>query len=130
MSDLNDSQSPQNDESDDGLSVLDLAKLPPDQYKVMRVLLREREMSYTALCNHMDALPTHERLSREALNDVLETLIEQHWLLNTGDIYKPNLRRKSNRVLSDFQPPRRKSITIRGLWDSLEQSDNSDEDKP
>lgn len=104
----------------DGLSILDLEHLPKPQYRVMRVILREVECPYTKLLQLLEA----EQMPRVEIDKALAELVEQQWLLKAGDVYKANLRRKNARILSEFQPPRRKTITLRGIWDSLESGDD------
>src|SRR5579872_1861915 len=100
----------QSESSGEGLSVLELAALPPAQLRVMRVLLRGVEMSYEALCAAVDNLPHDEQLSRPELDGALRVLVEQQWLIpsnpNAPHKYKANLHRKSSRTLSEFAPPR------------------------
>ncbi len=124
-----DKDQPNDQEQADGLSVLDLANLPPAHYKIMRLMLREVQLTYSKLCRVLEALPAAEQMSRTELDEVLKTLVHQQWLTYTGDLYKANLRHKATRVLSDFQPPRRKTSTLRGIWDSLESTDSPDDSK-
>ncbi len=100
-----------------------MAALPPVQIKVMRVILHEVEVTYANLCAAMDSLPSTERLSRAELDEVLQALIVQQWILFNNNHYKVNLAHKSSRTLSEFTPPRRKSgASLRGIWDSIEKS--------
>ena len=87
-----------NKKRESGISVLDLAKLPPNQRKIMRVLLRRVEMTYSELYEAVEAMPEAERIDQSELDDALETLSEQGWLIQMDDqriIYKVNFRRKA-----------------------------------
>jgi hypothetical protein len=105
--------------SGDGLSILDLENLPKPQYRVMRVVMRERECTHTRLI----ALLAQEEMPAEEFEKALAELLQQQWLVKVGEHYKANLRRKNARVLSEFQPPRRSAPSLRGIWDSLEKDD-------
>jgi len=99
-------------QKDGGISPLDLAKLPPSLRKIMRLMLRELNMSYPRMCEVMDSMPEKDRLSRAELDSALSTLTEQFWLIRIGDkeraIYKVNLRRKAGSTL------------MAGIWSSLD----------
>jgi len=83
----------------DGISPLDLAALPPLMRKIMRYLLREYEMLYSEICQWAKELPEEERPSQADLDQALETLSKQFWLINRGEgervRYQANLRRKA-----------------------------------
>jgi hypothetical protein len=94
-------------QAEGGITALDLADLPPALRKIMRLMLRELEMSYPRLCEVMDAMPEGERLSRTDLSDALNTLTQQAWLIRIGEkekaIYKANMRRKAgSNLMSDI----------------------------
>jgi hypothetical protein len=95
-----------------GITALDLVDLPPALRKIMRLMLRELQMSYPRLCEAMDAMPEKERLTRDDLDSALSTLTQQFWLTHIGDgekaIYKVNLRRKAGSTLAS------------GIWSSLD----------
>ncbi len=95
-----------------GITALDLADLPPVLRKIMRLMLRQLQLNYPQLCETMDNLPEGERLSRADLDQALETLTRQAWLIRLGEgqkaIYKVNLRPKSGSTLAS------------GIWSSLE----------
>lgn len=96
-----------------GISPLDLAKLPPSLRKIMRLMLRELQLSYPRMCEVMDAVPEQDRLTRAELDDALSTLTDQFWLIRIGEkekaIYKVNLRRKAGSTL------------MSGIWSSLDE---------
>lgn len=95
-----------------GITALDLADLPPALRKIMRLMLRQLQMSYPQLCEAMDKLSEVERLSRADLDKALDSLSQQAWLLRVGEgekaIYKVNLRPKSGSTLAT------------GIWSSLD----------
>jgi hypothetical protein len=96
-----------------GITVLDLADLPPALRKIMRLMLRQIRMDYLQLCAAMDNLPEAERLARVDLDRSLETLTAQAWLTRLGEgakaVYKVNLRVKSGSTLAG------------GIWVSLDE---------
>jgi len=103
---INDSQ------KDGGISPLDLVKLPPSLRKIMRLMLRELQMSYPRMCEVMDSMPEQDRLTRAELDEALSTLTEQFWLIRIGEkekaIYKVNLRRRAGSTL------------MAGIWSALD----------
>jgi hypothetical protein len=110
-------------EMEGGISALDLKDLPPGLRKVMRLMLREVEMGYPAICEAMEALPEAERLSRSELDQALEQLHKQGWLIKLGEeriTYKVNLRRKAGSTLAQ------------GFWNSLDRKieENKSAQKP
>jgi hypothetical protein len=88
-----------------GITILDLADLPPALRKIMRLMLRQLQMNYPQLCNAMDQMPEDERLTRADLDEALKKLTEQAWLIQIGEgeraIYKVNLRRKAGSQLGE-----------------------------
>lgn len=83
----------------DGISPLDLTTLPPLLRKIMRYLLREYEMLYSEICQWAKELPEEERPNQADLDQALETLSKQFWLIKRGEgervRYQANLRRKA-----------------------------------
>jgi hypothetical protein len=88
-----------------GITVLDLADLPPALRKIMRLMLRQLQMDYTQLCEALDQLPEAEQITRANLDEALEKLSDQAWLIQIGAgeraIYKVNLRRRAGSKLSE-----------------------------
>ncbi len=123
MSGPNDNQP--NRPGETGLSILDLENLPRAQYRVMRMVMRDGDCTYSRLCSALEA----EGMVRAEIDKTLDELIALHWLIKNNDHYRTNLRKKSTRTLSDFQPPRRGTSTLRGIWDSLESGDDKNKDK-
>ena len=89
---------------EEGISALDLADLPPEMRRIMRLMLREVVLKYTDLIQAVEAMPAAQRLSRDELDSALETLVEQNWLVRYGQgelvSYKVNLRRKAGSQLA------------------------------
>ena len=90
---------------ENGISVLDLADLPPALRKIMKLMLRELQMNYIQLCEAVEQMPEDERLTRVQLDKALMELSEQAWLIQVGQgeraIYKVNLRRKAGSKLGE-----------------------------
>jgi hypothetical protein len=103
----------QDKQQEGGITPLDLAGLPPALRKIMRLMLRELQMTYPRLCEAMDAIPEADRLSRDDLQGALSTLTQQFWLIRIGEgekaIYKVNLRRRDGSKLAA------------GIWSSLDE---------
>jgi hypothetical protein len=87
-----------------GITALDLADLPPALRKIMRLMLRQLEMTYPQLVEAMSNMPDAEKLSQKDLDEALNTLSQQFWLMRFGEgeraTYKVNLRRKAGSSLS------------------------------
>lgn len=102
----------ENKQQDGGITPLDLVELPAPLRKIMKIMLRELQMTYPRLCEVMDAMPEEERLTRNLLDEALSTLTQQFWLVRIGEkekaIYKVNLKRKSGSTLAA------------GIWSSLD----------
>lgn len=88
-----------------GITALELADLPPALRKIMRLMLRQLQLSYPQLCEAMGTMPEKEQLTRANLDDALQQLSDQAWLIQIGKgeraIYKVNLRRKAGSQLSE-----------------------------
>ncbi|MFM8320730.1 MAG: hypothetical protein ACKOC5_07420 [Chloroflexota bacterium] len=84
---------------EDGISPIEIAELPPNLRKVMRLMMREVVMKYTDLCDAIQELPAANRLAPADLDAALKTLVEQSWLVRygTGEFvsYKVNLRKRA-----------------------------------
>lgn len=102
----------ENREKEGGITALDLASLPPRLRKIMRLMLREVEMTYPELLEAIQAMPEADRLSQADLDHSLETLSKQGWLIRLGveDLvtYRVNLRRKAGSKLTE------------GIWSALD----------
>ena len=102
-----------------GITALDLADLPPALRKIMRLMLRELQLSHPQLTDAIASLPDAERMPPKELDEALEVLTRQAWLIRIGQgkkaIYKVNLRRKGGSTLAS------------GVWNNL---DSKLKDKP
>ncbi len=109
----------ENKQSEGGITALDLADLPPALRKILRLMLRELELNYPRLLDAIGALPDAERLQPQELDEALEVLTRQNWLIRIGSgakaVYKVNLRRKAGSTLAG------------GIWNTL---DSKLKDKP
>ena len=87
-----------------GISALEIADLPPSLRKIMRLMLREVVMKYTDLLKAVEAMPAVNRMSKADLDGSLSTLVEQNWLLRSGEgefvSFRVNLRRKAGSALN------------------------------
>lgn len=101
---LNKQISDQQQHQSDGLSPIEIAQLPPLQRQLMRMLLRELEMTDPALREALAGLPEGKRPTEDELNQALKEMVMDGWLikLGEGDIvtYKANLRRKQPSTLA------------------------------
>jgi uncharacterized protein YllA (UPF0747 family) len=90
---------------ENGISVLDLAELPPSLRKIMQLMLRQVQMNSAQLHAAIDQFPEEERLTSANLDEALKKLSDQAWLIQIGEgeraIYKVNLRRKAGSRLSE-----------------------------
>lgn len=110
---------------DEGANLLGLAELAPVPRRIMRLLLREPEMSYADLCRDLAEAPADERAARDEVDAALAQLAEQNWVVVSGSDetrrYKANLRRRTGRGLAQVKPRRlaggRPGKTI---WEALD----------
>jgi len=97
---------------EEGISPLDIADLPQNLRKIMRLMLREYEMSLAELLQAVEATPTAERMSPAELDEALTELTRQFWLIRRGlgerVTYQVNLRRKAG------------SKIAQGIWNVLD----------
>lgn len=102
----------ENKQSEGGITALDLADLPPALRKIMRLMLRELELGYPQLVEAVQGLPDAEQIQPKELEEALEVLTRQSWLIRIGTgpkaIYKVNLRRKAGSTLAG------------GIWNTLD----------
>ena len=86
-----------------GISAGDIAQLPPALRKIMRLMLRADDMTYTEICTAMEEVPAPDRMSRAELDQALKDLVGQNWLIERGEgerlNYTVNLRRKAGSQL-------------------------------
>ena len=106
MSGVFDRLSKKLDEKDDssGISPLDLANLPQAQRQLMRILLRELEMSFSTLVKVIEELPDEKRPASVEVEEALKALALEGWVIKMGEgehvTYRANLRRKAPSTLA------------------------------
>jgi len=107
---------------EEGISPLEIAELPSNLRKVMRLMLREVVMKYSDITTAVEAMPSGSRLERQELDASLKTLVEQNWLSRYGEgelmSYRVNLRRKSGSKLGA------------DIWGALQDRIATGEEKP
>lgn len=95
-----------------GISPIELAKLPPVQRLLMRMLLRELEMSDKAVREAMAQQPADKQPSDEELAEALKELQREGWVIKMGEgsviTYRANIRRKAPSTLA------------KSLWSALD----------
>ena len=103
----------ENKEGEGGITALDIADLPPTLRKIMRLMLRELQLNYPQLIETVAAMPDNEQLAHKDLDEALNVLTAQGWLIRIGQgekaIYKVNLRRKAGSKLAS------------GVWNVLDE---------
>jgi hypothetical protein len=106
-------------EKEGGITPLDLADLPPRLRKLMRFMLREVEITRDDLGKAIKSMPESDQLDDEELDQSLDALVKQSWLIALGEgeriRYRVNLRRKKSLDLDA------------SIWNALE---NRVESKP
>ncbi len=94
----------QQQDQGEGLSPLEIAKLPPLQRQLIRLLLRELDMTEQAVWEVMADLPDDKRPTPEELAAALKDMTTDGWLIRMGEgdvvTYRANLRRKAPSKLS------------------------------
>lgn len=77
----------------EGISPLEIAELPPPLRRVMRLMLRENtltlEQMVEVVCDAGEMTPSE-------LEQALDELTRQNWLLRHEDQYEVNLRRRAS----------------------------------
>jgi hypothetical protein len=89
--------------SEDGLSPILIASLPPTERTIIRLLLRELEMGHDAIWEALQDLPEGERPTHDAMEAALDNLANESWVIRMGEgqsrKYEPNMRRKAPSAL-------------------------------
>jgi hypothetical protein len=87
-------------EKEGGITPLDLADLPPRLRKLMRLMLRQVEITRADLGKAIQSMPESDQLNDEELDQSLDALVKQSWLIALGEgeriRYRVNLRRKKS----------------------------------
>lgn len=96
----------------EGFTPSELPKLPTEQLKVMRYIMKNGSLTYNQIRDGMAALPDEEAVPPEQLLDTLNALIADGHITQEGRgmsvTYRVPLRRKAGRV------------NILGIWQALE----------
>ena len=129
MTDTPVSSQDQPNDQESGLSVLDLADLPPTLLKVVRLVLRQGPISYAELRQAAAALPDAERPGQAELDASLTILCAQGWLVRVDGRepgYKVNLRRRAGGALAERQPRSRAARALsQKIWTALDTESDS-----
>jgi hypothetical protein len=82
----------------EGITILDLADLPSNMKQIMKLMLREQELTLSEVIAKNQSFPEQERLSEDQLTTALDELTGQFWLICRGEgdkrRYQVNLRYK------------------------------------
>ena len=82
-----------------GMSALDLVNLSPGPRYVMRLLLRELELTWDEIQEASYKFPDDGQMNEGELDEVLTSLIRDLWVIKKGHgdsaLYEANLRRKA-----------------------------------
>ena len=89
---------------EDGITALDLTELPTPLRRIMRKMLRALELNQEEIAKIFSELPAEEQKEVKNLDEALEILTTQGWLIRLGEgdktLYKANLRRKRGSELA------------------------------
>lgn len=89
---------------EDGITALDLTELPTPLRKIMRKMLRALELNKPQIAEIFSELPAEEQKEVKDLDEALNILTKQNWLIEMGQgdqvSYKANLRRKRGSALA------------------------------
>jgi hypothetical protein len=96
---------------DSGFNIVDFMDLPGFERCVVRLLLRETELTYPQLVEVVATLPEDQQMDQERLDAALDHLTASQWLAREGDGQQRRYRVSLN--------PRNGSHN-RGMWDGLE----------
>ncbi len=105
------------EKKEEGISTLDIADLPSNLRRIMRIMLREVEITQNDLEAKIARLPEDVQLSKEELDNALAELTTQGWLIKRGlgknITYQVNLRRRAGSALAN------------SIWSKLEERINA-----
>jgi len=112
-------RTPDDENSGEGFSFLDMLDLSPQMHQIMHFLVRDTAMAYAPLCEAIRALPEGERLSQGEIDNTLNEMIERGYitkdLLDGQVVYKVNIGRRKTRT----------NTLDKEIWDSLDWDENS-----
>ncbi len=84
---------------DDGLSPVDIAHLPAHQKSIMRLMIREYELTMSELKKAVERFRDDRKMSEAELIQALDALETERWLLKVGEetnlTYRTNMKRKA-----------------------------------
>ncbi len=104
--------------------MLDLGNASPEQIAIVRIILKRIDITYKQLWEETQALPQKQRMSREAFDAALETLIEQKWLWKTGEgdsaVVSPRLTKRRSRLRLPVHMTQHGAPAFASLWQMLE----------
>jgi hypothetical protein len=87
-----------------GISPVDLAKLPPVQRQIMRLLLRELDMKESEVKDALAEGPEDKRPTEAEFDDALKELTREGWVIRMGEgeniTCRANLKRKAPSTLA------------------------------
>ncbi len=77
----------------EGISPLEIAELPPPLRRVMRLMLRENTLTLEQM---VEVVCNAGEMTHSELEQALDELTRQNWLLRHEDQYEVNLRRRAS----------------------------------
>ena len=95
---------------DSGFNMVDFMDLPGFERCVVRLILRETELTYPQLVEAITTLPEEQQMECDRLDEALDHLTGSQWLVPEGDGQQRRYRVAMHRRSS--QNP--------GMWDNLE----------
>jgi len=91
---------------EEGISPMELADLPANLRSIMRLMLREIELTFEDIAEHVGKMPDKDKMTTEELQKALDHLTNHYWLIRRGEgkriRYEVNLRRKTGSGLTNI----------------------------
>ncbi len=110
-------------ESADTLSTVDMMSLPTPVRRVIRILLRKNEMTYSDLRRTLDQLPAEQRIRQEEMDEALDALCKLGWIRQmesaTNVTYCISLGRRWSAFAPQATSPARRERPTGPLLDKL-----------
>lgn len=81
-----------------GLSPVDIAHLPKHQKSIMRLMIREYELTIIELKKSVGKFREDRKMSEDEMMVALDALETERWLLKVGEetiMYRANMKRKA-----------------------------------
>ncbi len=86
------------EEGKEGISPLDFVDLPAPLRRMMRMMLRETKLTYPKIVESLTSMPGFQQTEKAELDQSLDALVKQEWLIRIGvakkATYRVNLSRK------------------------------------